>query len=376
MTTIPFQVILLWLFTAIRPDQLWVLTINCLHRYNKKLDNFDRFLLSENNESYRLDNKGMITSDKSGNIWIGTPTNGLFFFNKKTNQINKVLPQINSVSSVYGDTSGSIWFGGINSTLLNYNPVSGALKSYRIPVQLSRSVKDNFIWQIWKGDSGKLQLLLTSGIYEFDPQSERFIQSDSYNKMVNFNANELRTIYHNQKTMWVGTQGSGLYILDMEKGKAEHHQTISNNPGSLSNNSITAIMKDQSGVYWVATKDGLNKYDPTMKLFPRYQNEPGNLNSLHYNFVSSFCESPDGNIWIGTFGKGIGIFNRQKEVFQSMTHVEGRPETLINDAVRALEPDKHGNIWIATVDGLSSYNIRNKSFSHYRSANEKGGTLD
>ena len=376
-------------------DELWVLTINYLHRYNKVTDNFDRFRLSEKEENYWYENKGMITSDKFGNIWIGTPTNGLFVFNRKTNKVEKILPEINSVSSIYCDEAGTLWLRGSDSILLNhdsalplqcrnyntesncilmnYDPAAGSLRSFRIPARFSRSVNDNFIWQIWKGNSGKLNLLLSSGICVFDPQSATFSQSDEWNKLVPYTNNELRAVYHDEQTIWAGTQGEGLYILDLIKGEVTHHQKISNNSGSLSNNSITAILKDRSGVYWVATKDGLNKYDPTMKLFPRYQNEPGNYKSLHYDFVSSFCESPDGDIWIGTFGKGIAVFDRKKEIFQAITHVEGKPETLINDAVRAVEPDKNGNIWIGTVSGLSCYNFKAKKFVNYRSSNEKGG---
>ena len=356
-------------------DQLWILTINYLNRYNKKLDNFDRFLLSEKRESYRLDNKGMITSDKTGNIWIGTPTNGLFFFNKQANRVEKVLAQIHSVSSLYCDKAGTIWIGSENGVLIHYDPAEKSFIQYRIPESMSRSVNDNFIWQIWEDDFGKLNLLLSSGITEFKSQSKTFNQSENWNKNVNYTNNELRSVFHDKQTIWVGTQDGGLYILDLANGKVAHNQTISNNPGSLSNNSITAILKDRSGVYWVATKDGLNKYDPTMKLFPRYQNEPGNYNSLHYNFVSSFCESPDGKIWIGTFGKGISVFDRNKEIFEAITHLPGKPETLVNDAVRALTPDHNGNIWIGTVDGLSCYNPRMKKFQHFRSSKEKGDLI-
>ncbi len=352
-------------------DQLWVLTINYLHRYNKKLDNFDRFLLSGNRESYRYENKGMITSDKWGNIWIGTPTSGLFVFDRKSNTIGRILPEINSVSSLFCDRSGIIWIGGNNGSLQRFDHVSQSLSRYNIPATFSRSVTDNFIWQIWEGNSGKLNLLQSSGICMFEPQSATFSQSDDWNKMVNYTNNELRAVCHDEQIIWVGTQGGGLYILDPAKGKVANHQTISNNPGSLSNNSITAILKDRSGVFWVATKDGLNKYDPTMELFSSYQNQPGNDKSLHYNFVSSFCESPDGKIWIGTFGKGIAVFDREEEVFYPITHVAGKAETLINNAVRALEPDKNGNIWIGTVNGLSCYSTRNKKFRHFRSSDHK-----
>ena len=356
-------------------DELWVLTINYLHRYNKKRDNFDRFLLSEKRESYRLDNKGMITSDKSGNIWIGTPTNGLFFFNRQSGKVEKVSIEINSVSSVYCDQKGTLWVGGDKGVLIHLDPVSKLSRQYKISESLSQSVNDNFIWQIWEDRVGKLNLLLSDGITEFEPQSATFVQAEGWNKLVSNTNNELRSVFHDEEAIWVGTQDGGLYILDLLKGKVTHHQTISNNPGSLSNNSITAILKDRSGVYWVATKDGLNKYDPTMMLFSRYQKEPENSKSLHYNFVSSFCESPDGKIWIGTFGKGISVFDRSKETFEPISHFAGKPESLINDAVRALAPDKNGNIWVGTVSGLSCYNFKAKKFVNYRSSNEKGGLI-
>ena len=98
-----------------------------------------------------------------------------------------------------------------------------------------------------------------------------------------------------------------------------------------------------------------------MELFTHYQNEPGNVNSLHYNFVSSFCENPDGTIWVGTFGKGISVFDPNKQTFKNIIQKTGNARSLVNDAVRALEPDHDGNIWIATTNGLSVYNFRQKA---------------
>lgn len=353
-------------------DQLWVLTINYLHRYNKRLDNFDRFLLSKKQESYRYGNKGVIISDKSGKVWIGTPTNGLFVYNHSTNVCEKVLPEISYVSSLYFDKEGMLWIGGEKGLLTLYNQKQQSLKKFIVPSQLRRFVNDDSVLQIWQENSGKLNLLLSSGFFQFDPQKITFTELSDLNKKVNYSSNELRLVYNDKQVMWVGTQGGGLYILDLITGKVTQHQTISNNPGSLSNNSITAILKDRCGVYWIATSDGLNKFDPTIKLFAHYQNEPGNSSSLHYNFVSSFCESPDGNIWIGTFGQGISVFNRKSETFKRITNDPGNKGSLLNNSVRALEPDRNGNIWIGTTDGLSSYNIRQKRFSHYKSSNEKG----
>jgi signal transduction histidine kinase/ligand-binding sensor domain-containing protein/DNA-binding response OmpR family regulator len=353
-------------------NDLWLLTVNYLHRYNRKLDNFNHYLLSDKKESARYGNKGVITEEKSGNIWIGTPTNGLYIFNRSDGQCSKILPQINSVSSIFFDQEGNCWIGGEFGLLTQYNPAKNLVKQYEVPSALRRTVTEDFIWNIWQAEPGKINLLLSSGFFQFDHPKVTFSDLKVWNKTVNSGSNALRTILVEQNDMWIGTQGGGLYILNLATGKVFQYQSIFNNPGSLSNNSITAIVKDNKGVYWIGTNDGINKYDPSSQLFAHYQKDPGNPNSLQYNFVSSFCESPDGDIWIGTFGQGISVYNRNKESFQTITSSPGNESSLINNTIRALEPDKSGNIWIGTTNGLSSYNLRKKNFTNYRQSRVKG----
>jgi len=353
-------------------NQLWILTINYLHRYNRKLDNFDRFLISEKKESYRYENKGFIVSDQTGNIWVGTPTNGLFCFNKQKQICKNIVPEIKAVSSIYCNPDGKIWIGSENGMLIGYDPVSKKTETFKMPDGIRRTVKDDFIWKIWPDNTGKLNLFLTSGFFQFEIVSGEFLELTAWNRAVNSSDHELRSVYIDEDKIWVGTQASGLYIIEMKNNQSTRTQTISNNLNSLSNNSVVSVIKDRSGVYWVATKDGLNKYDPTMELFARYQNEPENPKSLHYNFVSSFCQSPDGNIWVGTFGKGIAVFDKFNETFKAIIHNPENPASLVNDAVRALEPDMDGNIWIGTTNGLSKYNNKQQKFTNYRSSSEKG----
>jgi signal transduction histidine kinase/ligand-binding sensor domain-containing protein/DNA-binding response OmpR family regulator len=351
--------------------QLWFLTVNYLHRYNRKLDNFDHFLLSNKKESARYGNKGVITEDKLGNIWIGTPTNGLFFLNPATNLCERIPQPNSSVSSLFFDQEGLLWIGGIGQ-LSQYNHLTREVKQFKVPDSLHRNLNDDYVWNIWQDPTNKINLLLSSGLFQFDQQKELFSELSDWNSKVNFTSNVLRSILVEQNKVWIGTQGGGLYILNLITNKVAQYQSIYNNPGSLSNNSVTAILKDNCGIFWIGTNDGINKYDPATKQFAHYQKDPENPNSLQYNFVSSFCESPDGNIWIGTFGQGISVYNRAKETFQTITSSQEKSSTLINNTIRALERDKSGNIWIGTTNGLSCYNPKRKLFTNYNSSAEKG----
>jgi len=353
-------------------DELWVLTLNYLHRYNKRLDNFDRYLISARRESYRYENKGVITTGPDGQLWIGSPTDGLFMFNRKSRRSERMLHDLNSVSSLYPDREGTLWIGSADGLLIRYDPEKNSPVLYRVPPEIRRTVNDDFIWNIWPAEDKRLNLLMSSGFFLFDPHTGTFEANVSWNRKVQYDRNELRTVYIDKQNIWVGSQGGGLFVIDQGEGTTSSFQNISGNKSTLSNNSITAILKDHSGIFWIATKDGLNKYDPAIRLFPHYQNDPANPESLHYNFVSSFCECPDGLIWAGTFGKGISVFDPEKETFTPIMHQPGNEQSLVHDAVRALEPDRFGNIWIGTADGLSVYHLKNKRFRHYRRSSETG----
>ena len=65
----------------------------------------------------------------------------------------------------------------------------------------------------------------------------------------------------------------------------------------LPNNSVTAVMKDSFGYIWVATQDGLARYDGYR--FLSYEvKEP--LYRLKGNYVYTLCEDRQKRLWVGS----------------------------------------------------------------------------
>lgn len=346
-------------------DQLWILTTNYLHKYNRETDSFSRYLLSDQKISYRYENKGMITEDIQGNIWIGSPIFGLFMIEKFGNSCRRMLPELNDISCLYPDKSGNLWIGNGKGEVICYQQSLEKITKYQIPQKFRRSVKDDYVWNIERINGTEISLVLTSGFFNLNLKTGQITLNDYINGKIRHNELELRKAVREDDNLWIGTQGQGLYRVNLNNGSTILFQNINNNKNSLSNNSITGIYKDRQGTLWISTKDGLNKLDLRPKLFNHYQHDPNISQSLHYNFISSFCEGPEHKIWIGTFGKGISVFDPTQETFDPLMNEPGNPASLINDAVRALEPDQNGNIWIGTVNGLSCYEHRAKRFKNY-----------
>lgn len=82
----------------------------------------------------------------------------------------------------------------------------------------------------------------------------------------------------------------------------------------LSQSVVNDIIQDFEGYIWVATEDGLNRFDGyEFKIFEHKHND---LNSLHENLVYSLFEEPGKGLWIGT-QKGLSFFNSSTEKFTS-----------------------------------------------------------
>jgi len=124
---------------------------------------------------------------------------------------------------------------------------------------------------------------------------------------------------------------------------------VTSKDGLLSN-SINAIIKDQYGLMWFATDDGLNKFDGTN--FTVYRHIPGDTASLRANEVLALHEDLAGNLWIGTSGGGLSRYDRQKDVFIHYPTNTKTPELPANAVIRGIASDSTGKIWIAQFENL------------------------
>ncbi|MEP7144470.1 MAG: two-component regulator propeller domain-containing protein, partial [Ferruginibacter sp.] len=117
----------------------------------------------------------------------------------------------------------------------------------------------------------------------------------------------------------------------------------------LSSNTVNAILKDSYGLVWFATEDGLDKFDGAR--FTVYRHKPGDSTSLLANEILSIHEDKKGNLWIGTSGGSLSLYDRKKDHFSHYPSV-GAPNTIRNNVIRAVSSDFNGNIWIAHFDGI------------------------
>ncbi|MEO6255063.1 MAG: ATP-binding protein [Ferruginibacter sp.] len=139
------------------------------------------------------------------------------------------------------------------------------------------------------------------------------------------------------------------------------YETISTAQG-LSQGMVFDLLQDKEGFIWVATKNGLNRYDGyTFKIFT---NDPYNAQSLSSNTILKLFEDSKGRIWAGTENAGLNIYDKQSGKFYRIAHSNTNAASLSGNGIKAIEEMPDGRILVGTDDaGLNIVELNNSFFA-------------
>jgi len=114
----------------------------------------------------------------------------------------------------------------------------------------------------------------------------------------------------------------------------------------LPSTEIKALARDRAGYLWIATADGLARYDGLGMRVWRHQ--PGDPQGLPGNNVQALMVGSDDRVWVATEGGGISVLDAQRQAF---THYRKatRPE-LGSDDIWSFA-SQGDVVWFGTYDG-------------------------
>ena len=179
-----------------------------------------------------------------------------------------------------------------------------------------------------------------------DPAGESEFKFERFSTEDGMSSTYVITIAQDQEGfIWFGTM-DGLIKYDGYQYLA--YRNIPYDTTSLNDNRIEKIFVDHTGILWVGTNAGLNRFESSRNSFVRYYPEPSNSNSLTQGQINSIIEDQSKNLWIGTQDGGLFRYERDNDRFTRFLSDPEHPNTLINDQVRILLADKNNFLWIGT----------------------------
>lgn len=141
----------------------------------------------------------------------------------------------------------------------------------------------------------------------------------------------------------------------------------------LSNNHVVSITQDKHGLLWIATDEGLNRFDGhTFRTY--YKDAASGVGALTGNELNALLDDPVRPIlWIATARGGLDAYNYETDTFTSYRHDDNDPSTLVTDDVTSLSAASDGGIWISTFwRGFDHLDPDTGKFTHYSHENLKG----
>jgi len=127
----------------------------------------------------------------------------------------------------------------------------------------------------------------------------------------------------------------------------------------LSQSYVFSIAQDKQGYIWLATEDGLNRFDG--RNFVHYRHNINNIHSVADNFIRKVLVDNKGILWVGT-NNGLSRYNRDLDNFDNYLTEAKNTNSLRDNVVWEIYQDKHGKILISTANGLQQYQASQNNF--------------
>ncbi|MEQ9116878.1 two-component regulator propeller domain-containing protein [Fulvivirga sp.] len=303
-----------------------------------------------------------IFQDKTGGLWIGNEGDKInkLLERKSFNTYRSIPGNSNSLSnnlirSLYEDETGLIWVGTQGGGLNLLDRATGEVRMFEQNDQLVNAE----ISAIYKDEEGKMWIgTWGGGINIYDPLTGTMDTIQSKPGVANSLPDNRIQVFHKDQfgVFWVGTE-NGLATYDAFSNqwkKTTHDQLKSTIQGK-------AFLEDDDGTLYIGTWTGLNKLTPDRTSITTYGLQTENRAGLSSDHVISLHMDADKKLWIGTFGGGLNVLDTRSGSLKSFTEKDG----LANNVVFGILEDEENNIWAATNNGLSKFNKTTEQFRSY-----------
>jgi signal transduction histidine kinase/ligand-binding sensor domain-containing protein len=345
-----------------------------------------------------------IYMDRSGILWCGTYAGGLNKFDQnqgsfkrwKNDPDNPNSLSNNYIYDIIEDFKGNLWLATYNG-LCRLDPQvhdSGNFTNYFYQPTNSRSLSNSRIWSLFETEHPGDTLLwigTESGLNLYQRKTDNFLRFYPNPRNLNHFNNSINSISvfsaGEREVLWLGTY-NGLFGMNISAiHKKTDRQGLSihgyfheiDDPQSLSENVISALYQDRSGIFWIGTYGGgVNKYSRKKQKFKLWTREAGNPNSLSNKGVWAITETEENMLWIGTT-EGLNLLNLKSGQIRCWFCEAANPNSISADYISALCSAKSGELWLGTYGGgLSRMTWKNHNtpyFKHWKADPNRPGGL-
>ena len=333
-----------------------------------------------------------ICNDNTGNIYVATNGDGLFYLNPdfsvKNHYVNDVDTS-NSISSngIYNidiGQEGILWIatygGGIN--YINSNKLPFQKIQHRINDK--NSIVTNFTRAIAMDKNQNLWFGTKRGISVWNTKKDSWKHIGNLSNLSTNTQDIVLSLETDGDYMWVGTYNNGLFKVNINNFSTVHYNSkfsesitlkkiyaickdsnhnvwfggiegdltvirADNSVESYPIRNINALIEDNLGNIFAVGRNGVYKIDDTKKEFSLIEKTRSNVNSLAFSTLTAIGETSDNRFVLASNGAGLIFYDPKRERTTKLNINSGLP----SDIIQGLVIQDDNNIWASTTKGLA-----------------------
>ncbi|MGZ0017630.1 hybrid sensor histidine kinase/response regulator transcription factor [Yeosuana sp. AK3] len=306
-----------------------------------------------------------IMEDNELNIWIGTAWNGVNVLNPNYNYellfSDIIGKNLTPVLSIYKNEE-TLFLGLDGEGLTIFNKENQEVKEFNS--RLNTSIGGDYIQCIYESSDGVIWIgTFANGLIKFSLKTQTFKQYKHIpgnQKSLSFN--DVRSIVEDEfSNLWVATWGGGLNYFNRKTEEFAHYRENKNNPETISSDNILSIKKE-GNLLWLATfGGGLCCFNIETLKSINYKHNEANSNSISSDYIFSLLLDYKHNLWIGTSGDGINLFDTSTKLFNKFDD----NQDIRYQSITGLVKDNNEDIWFSSKIGVYKFDYNSNNFIGY-----------
>ncbi len=164
-------------------------------------------------------------------------------------------------------------------------------------------------------------------------------------------------------TTWLFSFG----LFHTEKTSAQNFniQTFTTRDG-LSHNEVRGVALDSLGFLWIATWDGLSRYDGHS--FRNYFHNPDDSLTIPYFSIQNVLVDGGGNLWLVSDVGTVARYDRDKDIFKAT----GITKDSLPERFKNISVDESGYMWLLDSDRIFRHDFTKNIFERYDLCDKDG----
>jgi signal transduction histidine kinase/ligand-binding sensor domain-containing protein/DNA-binding NarL/FixJ family response regulator len=337
-----------------RQGFIWLGTGNGLYRYDGY--NFKAYM-PDPEDSASISGTvvgvgGTLLEDDHGLIWAGTGANGLCLYDPVTDKFTRFyydpdqsnLLTFPVTTHICQDSGGVVWIGTIWG-LVRYDRETNGFSIFRRSANPDDLV--NYVNRVIPNKAGHLWVSGWDSTLCFDKQEQVFTDFRWPGSDRQLDSLHILEVYEESDSVtWYGT-ATGLYKHEIAKERATRY-LIGHQEGDPTVNPIRRIVADPAGNHrylWILADGQLCRFDKLSGISVMMENDPGDPNSIGYNFMHDICSDRNGILWIGKESGGVDLLSNKASPFEYHALPPVPPDEDPYTAVSFLK-DSRDHLWI------------------------------